>query len=79
MFGVLASIREWARPRQDRSLFDQWCRNFAITLPALALTHLFLHGPWYEGIGMVVYISFATALAQYRSPEVPTDSKEDLR
>ena len=27
---------------------------------------VFLHGPWYEGIGMVVYMSFAYALAQYR-------------
>jgi hypothetical protein len=65
MLRALRVIRRWHRPRRSQSLFERWCRDFVLLLPTWPLGHLFLSGPWYEGLSWLVEYSFILALADY--------------
>lgn len=65
MLSILRWMSAWHRPRQHHSLFARWWRNVVILLSIWPLFHLYLSGPWYEGLGSVVGYSFVYALAEY--------------
>jgi hypothetical protein len=61
----LRAFREWHRPRRHHSLVTRWWRNAVLMLPFLPLLHSIFPGPWYDGLGSVIWYSLAYALGEY--------------
>ena len=71
---VLATVREWYWPRQQRSLFDRWRRTFVLAAPLLPLVNPWFGLPWYDGILSLLWTTLFLAAGGYFSPIGPSSA-----